>query len=225
MSSDEIQNVWRQTDAVCFDVDSTVIQEEGIDELAGFLGKGNEIARLTREAMSGDMTFRQSLNIRLNILQPTLVQIRDFVRTKPPTLTPGIKKLVDVLHSRNVPVFLVSGGFKCFISPIASKLNIPIENVFCNRLKFYYTGEYAGFDENAFTSESGGKGLVVNYLKQTFGFKKLVMIGDGMTDLEASPPADAFIGYGGNIIREKVKAKSKWYVTDFNELIGLLKEK
>lgn len=42
----EVQNVLRKTDAVCFDVDSTVIQEEGIDELAAFCNKGSEVANL-----------------------------------------------------------------------------------------------------------------------------------------------------------------------------------
>lgn len=42
----EIQNIWRQADAVCFDVDSTVIQEEGIDELAKFCNKGEDVANL-----------------------------------------------------------------------------------------------------------------------------------------------------------------------------------
>lgn len=52
----------------------------------------------------------------------------------------------------------------------------------------------------------------------------MVLIGDGATDLEACPPADAFIGYGGNVIREVVKKNSKWFVTDFNEILDVLKQ-
>ena len=44
------------------------------------------------------------------------------------------------------------------------------------------------------------------------------MVGDGATDAEAAPPADAFIGFGGNVVREGVKARAKWYVTDFDVL-------
>ena len=54
-------------------------------------------------------------------------------------------------------------------------------------------------------------------------FYSLVMIGDGMTDLEAYPPADLFIGFGGNVTRENVKKNSPWFVTDFSELIETLK--
>lgn len=55
-------------------------------------------------------------------------------------------------------------------------------------------GEYAGFDENELTSKSGGKALVIQELKDKYRYNKIVMIGDGMTDAEACPPADAFIG-------------------------------
>ncbi len=48
------------------------------------------------------------------------------------------------------------------------------------------------------------------------------MIGDGATDLEARPPADGFIGYGGIVVRETVKAKADWFITDFNDLLKVL---
>lgn len=59
---------------------------------------------------------------------------------------------------------------------------------------FNFTGEYAGFDENEPTSQSGGKAEVIRRLKEEKGFKTVVHIGDGATDLEACPPANAFIG-------------------------------
>ncbi|XP_018563778.1 phosphoserine phosphatase isoform X2 [Anoplophora glabripennis] len=220
--ANEVQNVLKNADAICFDVDSTVIQEEGIDELAKFCNKGTEVADLTAKAMTGNMTFQEALKLRLDIIQPTLLQVKEFIKTQPPTLTPGIKKLVNLLHFRHIPVFLISGGFKCIIAPVAHQLNIPQEHIFANRLKFYFTGEFAGIDENQPTSKSGGKGVVIEYLKHTYDFKNLVLIGDGATDLEACPPADAFIGYGGNVIRPKVQAKAKWFVTDFNEIVDVL---
>jgi phosphoserine phosphatase len=61
-------------------------------------------------------------------------------------------------------------------------------------------------------------------LKQTKGYKNVVMIGDGVTDLEACPPADAFIGFGGNQERETVRANSDWFVHSFKELITELVE-
>lgn len=50
------------------------------------------------------------------------------------------------------------------------------------------------------------------------------MIGDGMTDLEAYPPADLFIGFGGNQARENVMQKAPWFIYDFEDLIAPLKK-
>jgi len=221
--SDEVKAILKKADAVCFDVDSTVIREEGIDELAKFFQKGEEVSKLTAKAMGGGMTFQESLETRLNILQPSVNQLKAFIQMNPPTLSPGVKNLVDILHSYKVPVYLISGGFRCIIQPIAAELGIPPANVYCNQLLFYFTGEYAGFDGTCPTCASGGKAVVINELKEQHGYKNVVLIGDGATDLEACPPADAFIGYGGNVVRENIRMRSKWYVTDFNEIISVLK--
>lgn len=217
-----VKELFRTADCVCFDVDSTVIQDEGIDELAKFCGKGDEVKKLTAEAMGGNMTFQEALKKRLDIIRPTVTQIREFLDTFPIRLTPGISQLVKSLHDLGVPVYLVSGGFRSLIEPVAEKLGIPPSNIFANRLKFFFNGEYAGFDENEPTSRSGGKGLVVRRLKEQHGYQRLVIIGDGATDAEASPPADGFIGFGGNVVREEVRKRASWYVTDFQELINSL---
>ncbi|GLH02120.1 Phosphoserine phosphatase [Gryllus bimaculatus] len=221
-TENDVRTIWKMADAVCFDVDSTVIQEEAIDELAKFCGKGEQVKKMTQEAMNGNMDFRESFRRRLEIIRPQMSQIRDFIKTKPPRLTPGIKKLVEALHQRSVPVYLISGGLRGIITPVALELNIPLQNIYANRLKFYFNGEFAGFDESEPTSRNGGKGEVIKMLKTKYGYSNVVLIGDGATDLEASPPAEAFIGYGGNVIREEVKSRSKWFITDFQELINAL---
>lgn len=55
---EDTKRVWRKADAVCFDVDSTVCQDEGIDELAAYLGVGEAVANVTRTAMNGNTRFR-----------------------------------------------------------------------------------------------------------------------------------------------------------------------
>ncbi|XP_021944405.2 phosphoserine phosphatase isoform X3 [Folsomia candida] len=220
----QAKNIWRKANAVCFDVDSTVIQEEAIDELAKYCGKGDEVQQLTMEAMKGGMDFRQALAIRLDIIRPTSTQLRNFIHGEKHRLTPYVKELVYELHKREKEVYLISGGFKSIIIPVAKDLNIPTSNVYANKLKFYYDGEYAGFDENQLTSRSGGKGAAVRDLKEKHGYETVVMVGDGMTDWEAAPPADLFIGFGGNAYRPEVKNKSKWYVTDFRDLVNELRD-
>lgn len=76
------------------------------------------------------------------------------------------------------------------------------------------------------SSRSGGKGDAITQIRN-FNSSQLIsnnqqvitMIGDGATDLEACPPANFFIGYGGNIIRESVRDRAQYYVTDFTQLM------
>jgi len=221
---DEIRFIWRHCDAVCFDVDSTVCQDEAIDELAEFLGVGKQVADVTRIAMNGTMSFREALSARLNLIKPSRQQLDAYMKSHAPRLTPGIKELVRTLHARRVDVYLVSGGFSHIIFPVAKILNIPEENIFANVLQFDENGEYRGFDQSQPTSDSGGKTQVCALLKQRNGYQRLVMIGDGATDLEACPPADAFIGFGGNQVRESVMKASRWFVRHFDELRHVMEE-
>ncbi|KAM6986941.1 phosphoserine phosphatase-like [Aplochiton taeniatus] len=135
-----------------------------------------------------------------------------------------MQELVSRLHQRGVKVFLVSGGFGCIVEHVANQLHIPAQHVYANRIKFYFNGEYAGFDESQPTAESGGKGRVVAQLKKTYGLERVVMVGDGATDMEACPPAEAFIGFGGNVVRQQVKEQCSWYVRSFSELMKELEK-
>lgn len=216
------KEVWRNADAVCFDVDSTVCCDEAIDELAKYVGKSKEVSEITRKAMLGGANFREALAKRLEIIQPNTKILTQYLANHPPRLTDHIEELVARLHKLGVDVYLISGGFDDIIVPTADLLNIPVKNIFANSLKFYYDGSYAGFDKSRPTSNQDGKSRVIAMLKQTKCYRNVVMIGDGVTDLEACPPADAFIGFGGNQVRETVRANCPWYVYSFKELIAEL---
>lgn len=219
---DQAIEVLKKSHIVCFDVDSTVIQDEGIDELAKFCGKGPEVERLTKEAMGGSMTFQEALRRRLNIIRPTQGQIREFLKLNPSILTSGIKNLINKLKSENKEVYLITGGFDCLINPVAEQVGIPLENVFANKLFFTYNGEYAGFDTNQPTSHSGGKGEAVSIIRRKSQRDvKITMVGDGATDMEAVAPnqADYFIGFGGNVVRDSVQKNAQYYATNFHSLV------
>ena len=115
----ECQAAWRCADAVCFDVDSTVIVDEGLDQLAAYCGKGEQIRKMTLQAMGGNMEFREALRMRLNVIRPSLETVQKFIRAHPPVLTKHIGSLVDELHARDIDVYLVSGGYRSLISPVA----------------------------------------------------------------------------------------------------------
>lgn len=103
------------------------------------------------------------------------------------------------------------------------ELGIPLENMYANKLFFNFNGDYVGFDASQPTSRSGGKAEAVTMIRRALADNaNITMIGDGATDLEASPPADHFIGYGGNIIREEVRNRAKYFITDFEQMTNAL---
>lgn len=219
---EETMKIFQKADAVCFDVDSTLIQDESIDDLAKFCGVGDEVQELTRQAMGGQKSYKESLEARLDLIKPSKSTMEKFITQTPIKFTKGITSLVSKMQERGTAIYLVTGGFTCIVRSFAKELNIPVENIYANKLLFDYDGEYAGFDESEPTCSTGGKPKVMAILKEKFGYQRLVMIGDGATDMEACPPADAFIGFGGNQIRSKVQEGAQWFVTDFQELITVL---
>eukprot|EP00250_Pteridium_aquilinum_P007379 c17109_g1_i1 orf=296-1174(+) len=216
--------IWRSAEAVCFDVDSTVCMDEGIDALGEFCGAGEAVAAWTSRAMGGSVAFEEALAARLALFKPSLKDVERFLASNPPKITPGIEELIKKLQSKGKAVYLISGGFRQMIEPVAKILRIQKENIFANSLLFDENGTYAGFDTNEPTSRSGGKAAAIAHLKQKCGYNKLVMIGDGATDLEARQPggAEIFICYGGVQFRESVAAKSDWCVLNFRDLIESL---
>lgn len=217
-------DLWRNAEAVCFDVDSTVCIDEGIDEFAEFCGAGKAVAEWTSKAMNGSVTFQEALAARLSLINPSLAQLQDFLEKRPPRLSPGIAELVKKLKDNKKDVYLVSGGFRQMINPVASILGIPLENIFANQLLFGSSGDFVGFDKDEPTSKSGGKAVAVQQIRKAHAYKILAMIGDGATDLEARQPggADLFICYAGVQLREAVAAKADWLVFNFKDLINSL---
>ncbi|CAK8990192.1 Phosphoserine phosphatase (PSP) (PSPase) (O-phosphoserine phosphohydrolase) [Durusdinium trenchii] len=218
----------KETDAVFFDVDSTVVTTEGIDLIGKCFGIMKEISELTHKAMNGNVKFQDAMAERLQLMADhgmTKEKLEKCVKTEGvPKWSPGIKEVVQMLHKQGTDVYLVSGGFQNMIKPIALELHIPQKMIYANEILFDEQGNYAGFDRKAPTSASGGKPKVLRLMKRRKGYKKMIMIGDGATDLDArlEGPAKAFIGYGGVSVREKVKKNADWFITSFQEVLDVL---
>jgi phosphoserine phosphatase len=212
----------KKADAICFDVDSTVITEEGIDVLATSLGVGDAVSKLTASAMGGTTLFQNALKARLDLIKPSIENLENIQKEHPLQFTPRLEELIEILHKKGKNIYLVSGGFRQMINPIALQLGISVSNIYANNLFFTEDGEYNGFDTNEPTSKDGGKAKVIQELIDKYDYKCVIMIGDGATDMQARPPAKAFIGYGGIIEREKVKNGADWFIKDFNEILSIL---
>jgi phosphoserine phosphatase len=183
--------------------------------LATHLGVGTLVAELTSAAMGGTTNFEDALAARLDLMRPSRRDVEECIAQRPNELSPGIQHLISLLHARGTHVYIISGGFRQMIAPVAEHLGIPIGRVFANNLMFTSDGAYAGFDDIEPTSRAGGKAKVIAQLRAQHGYETVVMVGDGATDMQARPPATAFIGYGGVAVRDVVRDGADLFVLNF----------
>ncbi|KAL4546523.1 hypothetical protein Ndes2526B_g01741 [Nannochloris sp. 'desiccata'] len=92
--SPDVLSTIRAADAFCFDVDSTFCKDESIDEIAAFLGVGDEVAALTARAMGGTVLFQDALRDRLEVMKPSASDIKKYLASHPPLISPGINELL-----------------------------------------------------------------------------------------------------------------------------------
>ncbi|HYR27689.1 MAG TPA: HAD-IB family phosphatase [Thermoanaerobaculia bacterium] len=193
---------------VFFDVDSTLVTIEGIDVLAG----GNpEIVRLTELAMNGEISVEEVYQRRLDIIRPSRSDIEALAQRYLGTLVDGTEETIRTLRDGGAVIHLVTAGIRQAIEPLAAHLGI--RNVHAVSLTFDEQGSYDGFDSASPLARSGGKELVVrNVLTRSKG--KSAFVGDGVTDLEAKPVVDLFVGFGGVHVRPRVRENAEVYVTE-----------
>ena len=128
----------RRKKALLADMDSTMIGQECIDELAAEVGLKDKVAGITARAMNGEIEFEPAVRERVALLKGLSIGIVDEIIEKRITLTPGGKELIATMKANGGYAALVSGGFTVFTSRIAAML---------------------GFDENRanILLEDGGK--------------------------------------------------------------------
>lgn len=123
---------WRRKRLLVADMDSTVIEQECIDELAGFAGIRARISAITERAMAGELDFEAALKERVALLAGvTIAQIETILDRI--TLTPGARALVATMRAHGAHTALVSGGFTQFTQPVAARVGF--HETFANRLE------------------------------------------------------------------------------------------
>jgi len=106
------------------DMDSTLIQQECIDELADEAGVGAHVAGITARAMNGELDFEDALRERVSLLKGLSADVIDKVLTQRITLMPGGKTLVATMRAQDGYAALVSGGFTAFSARVAGMLGM-----------------------------------------------------------------------------------------------------
>lgn len=212
------------------DFDSTFTQVEALDELARISLKNHpdreeiykKIEDLTNASMEGRLSFSESLENRVKLLQANREHLKQLIS--------HLKKKVSTSFSRNTiffknhqdEVLIVSGGFKEFITPVVTEYHIKKENIYANTFVFDDEGNIVGYDRENPLSQEGGK---VKLLRQMNLQGDIYGIGDGYSDfqLKESGIIKKFFAFTENIERKSVAEKADHVTPSFDEFLYINK--
>lgn len=165
---------------VCFDMDSTLIEQEVIDELALEAGVGAQVAEITERAMMGELDFQQSFRARMALLKGLDAAVLPKIAERL-TLTEGAERLISTLKSLGYKTAILSGGFQYFAEYLQSKLGI--DEVHANTLvveEGRVTGEVQGAIVDGARKAELLRGLAD---KMGISLEQTIAVGDGANDL------------------------------------------
>ena len=163
------------------DMDSTMIGQECIDELADYVGLKAEVSEITERAMRGEIAFEPALRERVALLKDLPVDVVDEIIEKRITLTPGGTALVRTMRANGAYTCLVSGGFTLFTGPIGATIGFHEDR--SNRL--ILDGEkLAGLVEEPILGREAKLATLIE-LRARFGLAshETMAVGDGANDL------------------------------------------
>lgn len=175
------ENIFRKMRrVVCFDMDSTLIQTEVIDELAVRAGIGDKVKKITELAMQGKIDFVESFEQRVKLLKGLDVSVMEEIAENLP-ITEGLDRLIDILKKFGFKIAILSGGFTYFGNYLKDKYQF--DYMYANELEIKdgkLTGNYVGS-----IIDAKRKAVLLKQIAQNekVDIRQTVAVGDGANDL------------------------------------------
>ncbi len=200
---------------IVFDMDSTIVDFETINQIAQAAGVDREVEEITKRAMNGELDFVEALRSRVGLLQGTPVEALEEIAANI-QLTPGSEELIHHLKEVGYKTALISGGFTYFTDILKERLGF--DYTFANVLEIrdgLLTGEIDGE-----IIDAAAKGRIVNDLARLEGISpdSIVAVGDGANDCLMIQNAGLGVAFNAKEILKKVSDGS----LSKENLIGLL---
>ncbi len=190
---------------IAFDMDSTLIKTEVIDELALEAGVGDEVAAITARAMAGELDFKESLRHRVALLkglpETALIKVADRL-----PLTEGVEHLFQTLNHLGYKTAILSGGFNYFGNILREKLSV--DYVFANQLELK-DGVLTGKVVDPIVDAERKASLLTELAeREGISLKQTIAVGDGANDLAMLQVAGLGIAFHAKPIVRKSAGQS-----------------
>lgn len=220
------------------DFDSTLVTVETLDLLAQMVLKDHperekvisQIEEITKLGMEGKIAFDVSLKKRLKLLTIRKEHLEEIKKLLVEKVTPSVLKNKAFFEKHKDTIYIISGGFKDLILPVAKILGIAETHILANEF-ILKNGNVTGINPKNPLSKKGGKAKAVSGLKLD---GDIFVIGDGMTDWEIKEKVSkvsrvsnvskakskfTFVAFTENVFRESVVEKSDYSVPNFDEFL------
>jgi D-3-phosphoglycerate dehydrogenase / 2-oxoglutarate reductase len=212
------------------DFDSTFTKVEAFDALADISLKDHpdlikikkQIEEITKQGMDGTISFRESLEKRIQLLRPNKGHLEQLVTVLKKQVSESFKRNKEFFQRFADNIYIVSNGFHIFIDPIVTGFGVKPENILANRFHFDEQGNVIGFDIDNPLSSNNGK---VEQLKRLNLPGDVYVIGDGYTDYEIKHAglANKFYAFTENVERENILGKADHIAPSLDEFLYLNK--
>ncbi len=201
---------------VMMDMDSTLLANECIDEIADHAGRKEEVAAITERAMAGELDFKDSLRERVRMLEGLPEDVLETAYRERIRPNPGAQRLLETLRGMGVPVAVVSGGFTFFTDRIQRDLGVDYAHA--NVLETaggHLTGEVKGE-----VVDGAVKAATLRDLWQRLDLprERVIAMGDGANDLPMIAEAGMGLAYHA---KPRVRYQAPYNLTH-SSLDGLL---
>lgn len=185
----------REKKLLVADMDSTMIGQECIDELADYAGKKEEIAAVTERAMQGDLDFATALRERVLSLDGLNISAIARCRDERVRSNPGARTLVRTMRSRGAEALLVTGGFHDFADPMAAELGFTeVRANYLETIHGHLTGRVAGEIVDAAAKREA---LIDMREQLRLPAEAVLAVGDGANDAPMIEEAGLGVAYRG----------------------------
>lgn len=189
---------------VVMDMDSTLVQQEVIDEIAAFAGVREAVAGITERAMRGELDFQAALRERVALLKGLPVDCLEQVLARI-QLTPGVETLVRVLKKLGYKIAVVSGGFSYFTDHFRERLGLDYS--FANTLQVAEGKLTGALDGEIVDRQAKARILRMLAHKEQIPLDQTVAVGDGANDLDMLETAGLGVAFNAKpLVREQAPA-------------------